>query len=282
MKRIVNIRLWLVIVAIGSLHSIAWSQTTQKPQEPPPLIAAGSGVNLGITRLLAEAFTKGHPQIKITVPGSIGTRGAIKATAESAISIGLISRPLEKEELTMGFTARRYARVPIVLAAHPNVKDEGITSQELIEIYKGTKTQWKDGNQIIVQAREKSDSGFLILQDKIPGFKEVYRESHEAKRWTLFYTDQEANQAIEKTPYAISVSDLGMIKTEQLKIKVLKINGIAPTPENLLNGSYPLERELIFIYLEKSLPKELKGFLAFVSSDAGRKILKSHGYLPVN
>ena len=282
MKRIMFVCLALSMVILYSLHSMAWAQTTQKQQDSLPLIAAGSGVNLGITKLLAEAFTKGNPKITITVPGSIGTKGAIKATAEKAITFGLISRPLQKEELEMGFTAKRYARVPIVMAAHAGVKDEGITVQELIEIYKGTKTQWKDGKQIIVQSREKTDSGFLVLQEKIPGFKEVFIESLENKRWTIYYTDQDANQAIEKTPGAIGVSDLGMIKSEQLKVKVLKLNGIVPSPENLLNGSYPLERELTFIYLEKGLPKEAKGFLDFVSSDAGRKIMRSRGYLPVN
>jgi phosphate transport system substrate-binding protein len=282
MKRIIQIIPLLSVVIICSLNSIVWSKTTQPTPEPLKLIAAGSGVNLGITRLLAEAYGKKHPQITIEVPGSIGTNGAIKGTAEGAITFGLISRPLKQEELAQGLMAKPYARVPIVVAAHPGVKDEGLTFQELVEIYKGTKTRWQDGNQIIVQTREKYDSGFLVLQNKIPGFKEAYAESYQAKRWTIYYTDQEANQAIAKTPYAIGVSDLGMIKTELLKIKVLKINGIRPSPENLQSGSYPLDRELSFIYREKGLPKEAKSFLDFVRSEAGRKILKSNGYLPVN
>jgi len=246
------------------------------------LIAAGSGVNLGITRFLAAAFSKNHPQITIEVPGSIGTKGAIKASADGAITFGLISRPLEKEEIALGLAANPYAQVPIVVGSHPNVKEEGITFQELVEIFKGVRTRWKDGNQIIVQSRERWDSGFLVLQSKIPGFKEAYEESHQAKRWSIYYTDQDANQALAKTPYAIGVSDLGMIKTESLNIKVLKINGILPSPETLLNGSYPFGRGLSFIYREKTLPKEAKRFLDFVRSDQGRKILETNGYLPVN
>jgi phosphate transport system substrate-binding protein len=272
----------LAVMTILSLNSMAYLSTTAQAPGPPALIAAGSGVNLGITRLLAAAFLKNHPQIKLDVPGSIGTKGAIKATADGAITFGLISRPLEKEELALGLVAKPYARVPIVIAAHPSVKDEGITFQELVEVYKGTKTRWKDGNQIIVQAREKWDSGFLVLQDKVPGFREAYTESYQAKRWSIYFTDQEANQAISKTPNAIGVSDLGMIKAENLNIKVLRINGLPPSPENLLNGSYPLGRELSFIFREKALPKEAKSFLDFVRSDEGRKILKSNGYLPVN
>jgi phosphate transport system substrate-binding protein len=282
MRRKMRIGVVMAIAMIGSMNSLVWSTTSQPVPEPVQLTAAGSGVNLGITRILAEAFMKSRPQVTISVPGSIGTKGAIKASADGAITLGLISRPLQKEELDLGLTAMRYGRVPIVVATHPGVKDEGVTFQELIEIYRGAKTRWKDGNAIIVQAREKSDSGFLVLQNRIPGFKEVYLESQQANRWVIYYTDQEANEAIAKTPHAISVSDLGMIKSERLNIKALKLNGVVPNPANVQNGSYPLDRELSFIYREKDLPKEARGFLDFVRSDKGQKILKTHGYLPLN
>jgi phosphate transport system substrate-binding protein len=282
MKRMTQIFPLIAVVTLCPLNSIAWSQAAQQPLRPLQLTAAGSGVNLGITRLLAEAFTKHHSQITIEVPGSIGTRGAIKATADGAITFGLISRSLKEEEMALGLKAKSYARVPIVVGTHPGVKDKGITFQELIDIYKGTKTRWKDGNEIIVQAREKSDSGFLVLENEIPGFKEAYAESHQAKRWSVYFTDQDANQALSTTPYSIGVSDLGMISTENLNIKILEINGLLPSPENLLNGSYPLGRALSFIYREESLPEGAKAFLDFVRSEEGRKILKSNGYLPLN
>jgi phosphate transport system substrate-binding protein len=277
MKR--TVCLCLAVLAF-SVPAGLWAAEVQPPAGSA-LVAAGSGVNLGVTRLLAEAFTKQNPRIAVTVPGSIGTRGAIKAAAEGAVTFGLISRPLEKEELSMGFTEKVYARVPIVVAVHPAVKEEGLSDQELADIYRGKKTRWKDGHEIVVQVREKSDSGFRVLQEKVPGFKEAYQESQQANRWTLYYNDQEANQAIARTPYAIGVSDLGMIRTEKLPIRALKLNGVVPGPETLGNGRYTLGRDLSFIYLEKTLPKEARAFLAFVSSDRGGSILKANGYLAV-
>lgn len=253
----------------------------QQPAPPPvQLTAAGSGVNLAITRLLAEAFTKLHPNVTIDVPGSIGTRGAIKAVSEGAIPLGLISRPLKDEEKALGLVALPYARTAIVIGVHPSVKDDAITTEQLNEIIKGTRTKWQDGNQIIVQVREKSDSGFLVLENTLPGFKEVYAESHEAKRWTVYFNDQAANQAIATVPSAIGVTDLGMIATEQLPIKVLQLNGVRPDPDKVLDGSYPLSRQLWFIYRTEGLPTEAQAFLAFVASPAGREILQAKGYLP--
>ena len=148
----------------------------------------------------------------------------------------------------------------IVIGAHPTVPDQNITSEELVEIFKGTKTKWKNGREIIVQAREKSDSGLLVLQKNLPGMSEAYLVSLQDHRWPLYFTDQDANQALATTPYAIGVTDLGMIATEHLQIKVLKLNGIEPSPKNVLNGTYPLSRQLSFIYREENLPEEAEEF----------------------
>lgn len=235
---------------------------------------------MGITRLLAEAFIKTHPQISIDIPGSIGSKGAIKAAAEGAIALGLISRPLNEEEKKLGLTEAPYARVGIVVGAHPSVTEEGVTSEELVEIYKGTKNRWKDGNEIVVLSREKWDSGFMMLEEKIPGFKEVCEESRQAKRWVVNFTDQDANNALSTTPYAIGVADAGMIATERLNIKILKLNGLIPTPEDILSGQYPFVRSLSFVYRKESIPESAKAFLDFVRSDEGAKILRANRYVP--
>jgi phosphate transport system substrate-binding protein len=251
------------------------------PSPAAQLTAAGSGVNLAITRQLAEAFMAGNPRIAIDVPGSIGSKGAIEAVSQGAIAFGLISRPLNEKEKELGLTVRPYARTAIVIAVHAGVPDNEITTRDLIEIFKGEKTQWGNGSQIFVQARDKADSGFLVLQDHLPGFREAYQASNEAHRWTLYFNDQDANEAIAKVPSAIGVTDLGMISTEKLPVKILKLDGVTPDLENLASGTYPLARTLVFIYRNDQLTPDMKAFLSFVFSPEGEKILKSNNYLPV-
>ncbi|MHC1728866.1 MAG: PstS family phosphate ABC transporter substrate-binding protein [Syntrophobacteraceae bacterium] len=281
MKKISAITLFALILITFGMGTVSLSQPLgEKPGER--LIAAGSGVNLGITRLLASAFMKNQPQVSIEVPGSIGTRGAIRAAADGAISLGLISRPLTEDEQELGLTAVPYARTAIVIAAHPSVADEGISSRELIDIYRGTKTRWKDDKEIIVQSREKTDSGFNVLMQKIPGFEEAYSQSYAAKRWSVYFTDQDANRALSTKPGAIGVTDIGMINTERLNIKVLKIDGLLPGAENVSNGQYPFVRDLSFIYRKGNLPEAAKVFLDFVRSEEGAKILRSYGYFEID
>lgn len=282
MKKIILFITVLVASTSFSPCTQCWSQTDAPSTGRKQLTAAGSGANLGITRLLAEAFSRENPHITIDVPGSIGTRGAIQAVTDGAISFGLISKPLTEEEKGRDLVAQPYAQVAIVIGAHPSVPDECVTSAELIEIFKGTKTRWKNGQEIIVQGREKTDSGFLILENNIPGFREAYAESYAANRWTLSFTDQEANRALSTTPYAIGVTDLGMISTEHLYVKALKLNNREPSPENLRNGTYPLSRKLSFLYRKDNLPREAEAFFRFVFSETGRNILQANGYIAIN
>lgn len=179
----------------------------------------------------------------------------------------------------MGLTVVPYARTGIVIGVHPSVVDDGITSKELIQIYQGTKSRWQDDQKIVVLTREPGDSSLAVLEQKIPEFKQVYAESQRIKRWTTLYTDQEMSQTLEKTPYAIGISDLGAITTGQLPIKALKIDGIYPTLKNLTSGKYSLVRSLSFVFLQDKLPAKAKTFLDFVQSNEGKKILKANGYL---
>lgn len=245
------------------------------------LVFAGSGGNLDIVRLLAKEFQKSHSQIAIDVPDSIGSSAGIKAAADQAISVGLTSRSLKDKEKKLGLTVITYARTAIVIGVHPSVVDDGITSKELIQIYQGTKSRWQDEQEIIVLTREPGDSSLAVLEQQIPKFKQVYAESQRAKRWTTLYTDQEMSQTLAKTPYAIGISDLGIITTEQLPIKALKVNGVSPTLKNLTSGKYPLFRSLSFVFLQDKLSAKAKTFLDFVQSSEGKKILRANGYLAI-
>jgi phosphate transport system substrate-binding protein len=247
---------------------------------PVPLVFAGSGTNLPITRLLVEAFRQPHPDLAIEVPTSIGSTGGIRAAADGAIALGLISRPPKAPEQALGLTTVPYARTAVVLGAHPTVADEGITFNDLIQIYKGTKTRWSDGHEIIVLSREPGDSAIEVLERVVPGFKEVFAESQQAKRWMTLFRDQEMNQTLATKPYALGLSDLGAITAEQLPIKALTVNGVPPTPDHVRSGHYPLVKTLSFVFIPDKLPKEARAFLDFVHSPEAAQLLAAHGYLP--
>lgn len=241
---------------------------------------AGSGTNLPIMRTLAKAFQKKHPGITIEVPASIGSSSGIRAAADGAIAIGLISRPLKEQEKHLGLEIVTYAHTPLVIAVHPNVPDSAITLAEIIDIYRGRKRTWQNGKEIIVLTREPGDSTIEVMVSKVPGFRAMYEESQTAKRWTTLLKDLEMNETLAKTPNAIGFSDLGAITVEKHRIKPLKINGVAPTLRNMQEGRYPLVKPLMFVYNRAHISPSARQFLSFVRSGEGAKIMLDNGYLP--
>lgn len=243
------------------------------------LVFAGSGTNLPIVRVLAKAFQRSHPGITIDVSTSIGSTSGIRATADGAIAIGLISRLLKENEKGLGLDVVTYGHTPLVIVVHPSVAEENISYAEIIDIYRGKKRTWKDGTEIIVLTREPGDSSIEVMT-KVPGFREVYAESQKGKRWAVLLKDLEMNQYLAKTPHAIGFSDLGTLTIEGHRIKPLRVNGVAPTLKNVQSGKYPLVKPLMFVYHKEKLPLAAREFLTFVRSQEGAKILRSNGYLP--
>lgn len=271
----------LLISDKSKVESVS-NKTSNKSQSiEKVLIFAGSGANLSITRILVTEFNKSNPDIKIEVPSSIGSTGGIRAIVDGTIDLGLASRTLNEKEKKFGLRVIPYAQTAVVIGANSSVIDDNITFMDLVNIYKGTKNRWSDGQEIIVLSREPGDSSNLILFNNIPGFKEVYEQSQKDRLWQTFFTDQENNKALVGTPFAIGLTDTGLIDNEQPNIKILKVNGISPTAENVINGKYTLTKTLNFILPSGEIPSDVQAFINFVSSDEGEKILKKHGYFPV-
>jgi phosphate transport system substrate-binding protein len=246
------------------------------------LIVGGSGNNLAGMELLARIYQENHPDLVIDVPASLGSTGGIRAAAEGAVSLGLISRPLRESEKDLGLTVVPYARTALVIGVNAKVPDSEITSGELLDICSGRKTSWQDGSEIIVLLRDPGDSTTDLMKAAIPGFAEVYDESRRERRWITLYTDQDMNKMIVNTPYSIGFSDTGSIATEHLPIKTLAFNGIFPSPENILRGKYPLVKTLSFVFVKSRLSPAAKDFIAFTRSREGRRILRNHGYVPAD
>ncbi len=271
-------------VAVGLMAAwLLWSTAVRAADAPPTHVTvAGSGSNLASARLLAEAFRKVRPDILVNIPASLGTKGGIRAAAEGAVALGLVSRELEGPETTLGLAFRTYARTAIVLGAHPTVADDGLTSRDVVEIYRGSKTRWRDGREIVVLTRQAGESSIEVMFREIKEFKAAYQESDRVKRWATFFTDQEMDRALTATPYALGLSDLGTVRTERLHIKILKVDGALPTVDDVRAGRYRLVKPLAFVYLPGRLPAAAQAFMAFALSKDGQRALLANGYIPAD
>ena len=72
----------------------------------------------------------------------------------------------------------------------------------------------------------------------------------------------------------------GIIKNPD--IKLLSIDGIAPTVENIKNGSYPITASLYAVTYEGNDNENIDKFIEWVLSDEGQYLIEKTGYVGVN
>ena len=57
------------------------------------------------------------------------------------------------------------------------------------------------------------------------------------------------------------------------------MDGVEPSEENILNGSYKIQRPVLFV-INRPLDGAEKAFVDYIFSDTGRGIVVENGYIP--
>ncbi len=268
----------ILLLSVGCGQNIKEQQRQGGPIDSNRLLIAGSGSNLSLTRALASEYFRQSGN-KLEIPGSIGTTGAVKATSEGAIMLGLASRALTPDETAQGLKQIHYASIGLAIAVNSSVPDMDLDNHALVQIYAGEKTAWSNGAGVVALCMYEADSTNDILRKQVPGFSSVLKIALARNDWRTLYSDGAMLETLTKTPNAIGFVDAATLAEKTGFVKALKMNGIEMNFENLSSGRYPLKKELFFIYREK-LSDEAKRFIEFCFSDVGRQIMVAHGAIP--
>jgi phosphate transport system substrate-binding protein len=92
-------------------------------------------------------------------------------------------------------------------------------------------------------------------------------------------TDQEAVDAIERLPGGLGTASMALLLSEGRRATPLAIDGVEPTLANVASGRYPHAKTMTLVYGPDATPAARK-FIAFVTSEPGRKLLAEMGHLP--
>jgi len=263
----------------GPLLVFALTLALPAPAVPAETVKmGGSGTNLGTMRRLAEAFGKTRPGVQFTIFPSLGTTGGLRALTDGAIDLALLSRPLKERERAGGITGVEYGRSPFVIVTAKADAPQGFTLQQLAEIYSGKVTAWPDGSPLRLVLRPKGDSDTEALEGMSPAMRQAIQKAVQRKGLVIGTSDQENADAIQKIPGAMGSSTLAIILSEKRPLKPLSLDGAAPTPENVANGSYPFFKRLFLAFGPKKPSPAVQQFLDFVRSPQGRGILRETGH----
>ena len=251
-----------------------------------PLYAAevikigGTGGAIGTMKIIGKAFEKKYPGFRVEFLMGIGSNGALRAVPEGAIDIGLSTWMLTEKQLSQGISAIQYAKTPFIFVTKAELKQNNITTQDIIKIYSGEKQSWPDGERIRWVLHPAGDSDTLVVERLSPEVKKALKTALSRRGILIAHTDQENLELIEKTPGAFGYTTLTQILSEKRPVKILSLNSIAPGVKTLADGSYPVFTALYIVVKNKQSDKLWK-FIDFVMSEDGASILKETGNLAV-
>ncbi|NSW50887.1 MAG: phosphate ABC transporter substrate-binding protein [Anaerolineae bacterium] len=240
------------------------------------LSIAGSTTVQPVAELLAEAFMAANPGIEVTVAGG-GSSTGVKSVAEGQVNIGMASREIKDSEMTdwPDLVPYAIAKDGVAVVVHPDNPVAELTAEQVMKIFLGEITNWSEvgGNDemITVVSREEGSGtrgtfDELALDENVPTEFAVIVSSNGNMVTT-----------VSTTPNAIGYISFGYMDETT---KGIVIDGVAPTVENVLNGSYGISRSLNMITV-KEAEGLAKVFLEFVFSAEGQAIVEEEGFIAV-
>ena len=147
---------------------------------------------------------------------------------------------------------------------------ESLTVQQIRSIYAGEITNWAEvggTNRIINPVTRLSGSGSQSAMDSFMAGQEFGTKS------LLAVTGGSLGFSFR---YYLD----GMVGSDS--VKMLKLNGVYPSPENIQNGSYPVIAKFYAIYRADNENENIHKLIDWLLSDEGQQIIEKTGYVRIN
>ncbi len=234
---------------------------------------SGTGGAIEVVRRLAQSFGRSNPSVKIAIPPSMGSHGGIKAVLAGKLDIAVSASPLDEAGRARGGRGIAFAKTPFVFAVHRGTARTGVTRRDVLAIYRGDRTAWDDGSPIRLIMRPRSDSDVDALLGMWPEMAPALDAAYRREGMAVAMTDQDAADALGRTPGAFGSTTLALVESEKRDVRVLALEGVRPGLSRLADGSYPYAKTF-YLVTGPAPSAAARRFIAFIRSPAGAAILR--------
>jgi phosphate transport system substrate-binding protein len=231
-----------------------------------------------VVKGMAKAWqSSGHGNI---VMQPFNTASGLDAVAGGSADIAGSARPSSGSAVDAGLTFTPVAWDGLVLVTSPSNPVSSLTLQQVHDIYYGKITNWKDvgGNDApmdVFAVASPGDGVEFSLRKLLFG-----RGSQPVAAPRLYVNTTQLEASVALDPRAFGVTTLSSVAGNS-KIKMLRIDGVAPSLSSVASGTYPLFTQL-YLVTNPSSPNAAaaKEFVDFTQGDKGEAVLRSHSLVP--
>jgi len=240
------------------------------------LVAVGGGGAIDQMNALAKRFAELHSAVRFDVQ-NLGSDGGYSLVASGSADLGFASRePSDLERAKNGLLEIGASGTGV--AVNANNPLSSLTKGQIHDLYNGTVTSWTmlggDNAPVKLFIREPISATRLSFDSFIFGDANA-TAVYPPETVTAFSNDE---MILGVRSFA-GAAGMVTVKGDVLKapgVKLLALDGVAATPENVRNGTYRFRRAVYLTYpkdLGKARPA-VRAFVDFVRSPDGQKVLE--------
>lgn len=231
----------------------------------------GGGAPFEVAQALTGAFTKAHPKVSFDYE-DLGSKGGMAAVDAGEADIGTASIDLlpdyatKVEQLSIGVSG-----TGIVVAASNPVTN--LTRNQVRDIFSGVITDWSvvggTPGKIVLVVRSPDTAIFT----NFAAF--FFDKDTKLKGGATVAGDlTETVNAVKSLSTSIGIVTTNTATRNDPSIRLLSVDGIYPSQDNLRSGTYKARRPLYLLYKKNAtLKPTVQAFFDFVRSPAGQAII---------
>ena len=228
---------------------------------------------------IAKDFEKSKPDVRIDVQAGGSSRG-VTDVRNGVADVGMVSRALKPDESELGHTL--IARDGVSVIVHRDNTVSGLAKAQLVEIYTGRITNWSqvDGPDLPITVVSKAEgrSTLEVFSDYVGlSYKDI-------KAQMIIGDNQQGIQAVSTTPGAIAYVSIGTAEYEASNgaaIRLVPLDGMAPTTQAVAEGRFPMVRELNLVYKSPMAPN-VQALVEHAGSPKSAEIIRGQYMVPVS
>jgi phosphate transport system substrate-binding protein len=212
-----------------------------------------------------------------------GTKTAYQNLLDGYADIIFCAQPSEEQIAEAENKGLEYHLYPIgieafVIFVNNNNPIENITIQQFKDIYSGSITNWNEltGNDetILAYQRDKGSGSQTIFEKIVMQDTPIMKPEYINTGMGSYV--KEFENYTNAIGYSFHYFTTEMVNNSE--IKLLSVNGIEPTYENIKSGEYPLSGNFYAITLGNE-SENTKNFINWILSEQGQYIIEKTGYI---
>jgi phosphate transport system substrate-binding protein len=248
-------------------------------------ISGASTLQPVVSQLMPRWAQQGGEPITLTGGGSsIGISRVLSGKSQ----IGMVSRALQEPEKAL-LKERVVAIDALAIITHESNPVTGLSRAQLVDLYSGEIGNWRGvggwDRKVILVSKEIGRSA-LEAFERYTGLMSPERNGSDqpiiSKKAYVTGSNLEALTLVGGLSDAIGYASVGAARAliaAGMPVKVIALDGIDPSDDDINAKRYPIVNSLHFVYLQET--PTIKAFLDLVLDAQGQKAVQSLGFLPV-